>query len=420
MLAKHRTEVDRVELPSCSERNFSRDHGPNGEAMRLNDRSLPEDSRVSSGERDALLRSIIETSPDALITIDEGGQVLSFNPAAEAMFGYQASEMLGKNVNCLMPAPYREAHDGYLERYLKTGERRIIGIGREVLAQKKNGDVFPIDLAVGEVEFSNCRQFAGFIRDATQRHAAEQSVNELRSELLHVSRLSELGEMASALAHELNQPLTAIINYLEACRRLLERADDAGHEQTEGLMKKASDQAHRAGQIIQQLRKFIAKGETEHRLETINPVVREAVDLAMVGSEKRSVKLAFEFADELPDVMIDRVQIQQVVMNLVRNSVDALSEVDDRSLTVRTSGTADDKVQIDVVDTGPGLAKDVADRLFQPFVTTKPGGIGIGLSICKTIVDAHGGKLWTTANPTGGTAFHIGLPASRNDQEGHG
>lgn len=390
------------------------------ETMKSNDGSRPKGDGTTSGERDALLRSIIDTSPDGLITIDEDGRILSFNPAAETMFGYEADDLIGKNINCLMPSPYREAHDGYLERYLRTGERRIIGIGREVLAQRKNGDVFPIDLAVGEVVLADCRHFAGFIRDASSRHAAEQSVNELRSELLHVSRLSELGEMASALAHELNQPLTAIINYLEACRRLLDRADDADGDQTTGLMKKASDQAHRAGQIIQQLRKFIAKGETEHRFEAINPVVREAVDLAMVGSRHQTVALAFEFADGLPDIMIDRVQIQQVVMNLVRNSIDALSEVDRRALTVRTSGETGKAVQIDVIDTGSGLAKDVAERLFQPFVTTKPTGIGIGLSICKSIVDAHGGRLWTTANPKGGTAFHISLPIDRDEPETNG
>ncbi len=374
---------------------------------------------VTPGERDALLRSIIDTSPDGLITIDEDARILSFNPAAEAMFGYRAEDVIGKNIKCLMPSPYQEAHDGYMERYLKTGERRIIGIGREVLAQKKNGDIFPIDLAVGEVTLSDSRQFTGFIRDVSARHAAEQNVNELRSELLHVSRLSELGEMASALAHELNQPLTAIINYLEACRRLLDHGDQMRADDTKGLMKKASDQAHRAGQIIQQLRKFIAKGETEHRPEAINPVVHEAVDLAMVGSGKHSVATSFTFADDLPDVMIDRVQIQQVVMNLVRNSMDALAEVDARALTVRTSSSGDSSVQIDVIDTGPGLPTEVAERLFQPFVTTKPGGIGIGLSICKSIVDAHGGRLWTTANPEGGTAFHISLPVNR-DQEPHG
>jgi two-component system sensor kinase FixL len=384
------------------------------------DQELPASDDSASYERDALLRSIIETSPDGLITIDENGLILSFNPAAETMFGYHAEEVIGANINKLMPSPYREEHDGYLARYLKTGERRIIGIGREVMAERKDGEIFPIELAVGEISLADTRHFAGFIRDASARHAAERNVDELRNELLHVSRLSELGEMASALAHELNQPLTAIINYLEACRRLLERADDSGREQSERLMQKASEQAHRAGQIIQQLRKFVAKGETDHQFETINSVVREAAELATVGSRHQSIDVTFDFCDDLPEVMIDRVQIQQVVMNLVRNSVEALSEVDNRSLTLRTSRTDQTRLQVDVVDTGPGLPKNVAERLFQPFVTTKSGGIGIGLSICKTIVDAHGGRLWTTANPEGGTAFHITLPIDRDETKNHG
>lgn len=378
--------------------------------------SSPTLDDIALTEREALLRAIIETSPNGLITIDERGRILSFNPAAECMFGYQADEVIGENISCLMPAPFRHEHDGYIERFLNTGEKRIIGIGREVIAQRKNGDVFPADLAVGEVRLSDRRRFAGFIRDNSARHAAEQNVHKLRNELLHVSRLSELGEMASALAHELNQPLTAIINYLEACHRLLNRDDNTDHRQTESLMHKASDQARRAAQIIQQLRKFITKGETEHRFEPVNAVIREAAELALVGTGQKSIATEFDLADGLPDILIDRVQIQQVVMNLVRNSVEALVETEKRTLTVRTCRTADAAVQIDVIDTGPGLAEEVAARLFQPFVTTKPGGIGIGLSICKGIVDAHDGQLWTTADPEGGTAFHISLPVDRNRQ----
>lgn len=384
---------------------------------------------TAEDDRDALLRAIIETSPDGLITIDEDGSILSFNPAAETMFGFDAADVIGKNVTCLMPSPYREDHDGYMTRYKDTCERRIIGIGRQVLAQRKNGDVFPIDLAVGEVQLANCRRFAGFIRDASARQAAEQSVDELRNELLHVSRLSELGEMASALAHELNQPLTAIINYLEACRRLLERSEESGQrqpgrpDQVESLMKKTSDQAHRAGRIIQQLRKFIRKGETERIATPINAVVREAAELAMVGGRQQAIRVNFEMDEDLPEIMIDRVQIQQVIMNLVRNSIDAMTadtlfcEVEKRALTVRTGRPEGGAVRIDVVDTGPGLPKEVEERLFQPFVTTKSGGIGIGLSICKTIVDAHGGSLWATANPVGGTIFHMSLPTDPDEAE---
>lgn len=383
------------------------------------DKAWPGKNETPQSDRDALLRSIIETSPDGLVTIDESGLILSFNPAAEAMFGYLEREVVGENINCLMPAPYRDEHDAYLHRYLTTGEKRIIGIGRQVLARKKDGANFPIELAVGEVQLADCRIFAGFIRDASARSAAEQSVHELRNDLLHVSRLSEMGEMASALAHELNQPLTAIINYLEACRRLLERSDDTSEERTKTLMQKASDQAHRAGQIIQQLRKFVVKGETERRLEPVNPMVREATELALVGTRKQDIVIDFDLKDDLPAIMIDRVQIQQVIVNLVRNAVDALTDVDRRELTVCTHSSECSAVQIEVIDTGPGLAEEVAERLFEPFITTKPNGIGIGLSICKTIVDSHRGKLWATANPNGGTIFHISLPADGADRNSH-
>lgn len=383
------------------------------------DKAWPGKNETPQSDRDALLRSIIETSPDGLVTIDESGLILSFNPAAEAMFGYLEREVVGENINCLMPAPYRDEHDAYLHRYLTTGEKRIIGIGRQVLARKKDGANFPIELAVGEVQLADCRIFAGFIRDASARSAAEQSVHELRNDLLHVSRLSEMGEMASALAHELNQPLTAIINYLEACRRLLERSDDTSEERTKTLMQKASDQAHRAGQIIQQLRKFVVKGETERRLEPVNPMVREATELALVGTRKQDIVIDFDLKNGLPAIMIDRVQIQQVIVNLVRNAVDALTDVDRRELTVCTHSSACSAVKIEVIDTGPGLAEEVAERLFEPFITTKPNGIGIGLSICKTIVDSHRGKLWATANPNGGTIFHISLPADGADRNSH-
>ena len=389
---------------------------------------MPEDSKSLDGsasegdlrvldDRHALLHAIIETSPDGLITIDESGHILSFNPAAEAMFGYAANEVIGRNIKCLMGSPHREAHDGYLRRYMTTGEKRIIGIGRQVFARKKNGEMFPIDLAVGEVQQASRRIFAGFIRDDSARLAAEQNANQLRGELLHVSRLSEMGEMASALAHELNQPLTAIINYLEACRRLSERSGEASEDQTASLMQKAADQAHRAGRIIQQLRKFVAKGETERILEPINAVVQEAAQLALVGTHQHDIEPAFDLADGLPELLIDRVQIQQVIMNLVRNAVEAMAAMEKRELTVRSGAVAPSSVQIDIIDTGPGLPDAVAERLFQPFVTTKPGGLGIGLSICRTIIDAHGGEISAHANPDGGTIFRLKLRADQDDHD---
>jgi two-component system sensor kinase FixL len=370
--------------------------------------------------REALLQAIVETSPDGLVTIDERGVIQSFNPAAERMFGYDADEVIGSNVACLMPSPYREEHDRYIGRYLRTGEKRIIGIGREVQGQRRDGTTFPLELAVGEVEAVEGRIFAGFVRDVSARRLAEERLRELQAELVHVSRLSAMGEMASALAHELNQPLTAIINYAQATRRLLGGAGDERDAALMGLLDKTAQQASRAGQIIHRLRQFIAKGETERVLADVNAVVEEASVLASIGTAGKAIAVRRDFASNLPPVLMDKIQIHQVITNLIRNSVDALAEVDRREIVISTRPAGADGVEIRVADTGPGLAPEVAVRLFQPFVTTKPAGIGIGLSICRSIVDAHGGKLWASANPGDGATFHVVLPVGGGDGERSG
>jgi two-component system sensor kinase FixL len=364
-------------------------------------------------EREALLQAILETSPDGLITIDEHGIIQSFNPAAERMFGYGAVEVMGRNVSCLMPSPYRENHDGYLARYLGTGEKRIIGIGREVLGQRKNGTIFPMELAVGEVRAQGRRFFAGFVRDVSARQRAEQRVQELQSELIHVARLSAMGEMATALAHELNQPLTAVINYAQTARALLERRPGEAAGDLFGLLEKTAQQASRAGQIIRRLRQFVAKGETDRTLEDINAVVEEASTLALIGAGGKGIAARRVLAVDLSPVLLDKIQIHQVIINLIRNSIDALDGVARREIVISTGQVGQEAVEIAIADTGVGLAPEIADRLFQPFVTTKPSGLGIGLSICRSIVDAHGGRLWASDNPGGGTVFHVSLPAAR-------
>lgn len=360
----------------------------------------------------ALLRAIIETSPDGLITIDEHGIIQSFNPAAERMFGFDAAEVIGRNVSCLMPPPYRDEHDAYLARYLRTGEKRIIGIGREVLGQRKDGTIFPLELAVGDVRDASGRLFAGFVRDVSARQRAEERLREMQSELVHVSRLSAMGEMASAIAHELNQPLTAIMNYAQATRRLADAADADRQGTLARLLDKTSEQARRAGQIIHRLRQFVVKGETERTTEQINDLVEEASALALIGTGGRGIAVRRALASGLPPVFIDKVQIHQVITNLLRNSVDALAEVDRREIVIATRRANRHAVEIAITDTGPGIAPEVAARLFQPFVTSKPGGMGIGLSICRTIVDAHGGRLWATERRGGGTTFHVTLPTA--------
>jgi two-component system sensor kinase FixL len=366
-------------------------------------------------EREARLRSILETAPDAIIVIDERGIMESYSPAAERLFGYPADEALGQNVSILMPSPYRERHDSYIRHYLETGERRIIGIGRVVVGRRKDGSTFPMELAVGEAMVNGRRVFTSFIRDLTERQLAESRMQELQSELLHVSRLSDVGQMASALAHELNQPLAAIVNYVQAMRRLLHASNPRLPLRIVETMDKTVAQAARAGEIIQHLRGFIRKGESERHREDLNKVVEEATALGLVGAKESGISVRVDLSPTAMPVFIDKVQIQQVVFNLIRNSVEALPESDLRELSVSTTRGEDGLAQVAVGDSGPGLAQKVIDQLFQPFVTTKEKGMGLGLSICRSIIEAHGGRLWATPNPLKGVTFRFTLPMA-----GHG
>lgn len=363
----------------------------------------------------ARLRSILETVPDAIITIDERGMIQSFSPAAERVFGYAPDEVLGRNVSMLMPSPYHERHDGYLARYLGTGERRIIGIGRIVSGKRKDGSTFPMELAVGEAVIAGKRLFTGFIRDITERQQTQKRLQDLQAEFLHVSRLSAMGQMGSALAHELNQPLTAIVNYLQAARRVLERERGALPERAGDALDKAAAQATRAGEIIRQLRQFVEKGQIGYRLEDVNQVVEEASALALVGAKEQDVRVMLELAPDLPAVPLDKIRIQQVVLNLVRNAIEAMAESPERRLTIRTRQLSE--VEVSVCDTGGGLPPAVRDQLFQPFVSTKPKGMGVGLSICRSIVEAHGGRIRAEAGPGGGTTFTFTLPLRRTGGE---
>ena len=252
------------------------------------------------------LRSILDTVPDAIIVIDAHGLIQSFSPAAERLFGYPSSEVVDRNVNVLMPAPYREEHDGYIKRYLHTGERRIIGIGRIVTGRRQDGETFPMELQVGEFAFMGARYFTGFVRDLTERQEAERRIQDLQAELLHASRLSVMGQMASTMAHELNQPLTAVMNYLEAGRQLL--SSGAGSPERVGaMMEKAIGQAQRAGDVIRRLRGFVSKGETERRIQSLNQLVEEALALALVGTRQRGVRTSLEL-DQVPPVLVDQIQ----------------------------------------------------------------------------------------------------------------
>jgi two-component system, LuxR family, sensor kinase FixL len=369
--------------------------------------------------REAHVQSILDSIPEAMIVIDEQGIMQSFSSAAQRLFGYTPDEVVGLNVKILMPSPYRESHDGYIARYLRTGERRIIGIGRVVVGERKDGSTFPMELAVGEMRVGDARFFTGFIRDLTERQETEARVQELQAELVHMSRLTAMGEMASALAHELNQPLSAIANYMKGSRRLLADSQDENAAVVRDAMDKAAEQALRAGDIIRRLRDFVARGESERRVEDVKKLVEEASALALVGAKDRGVRVRFQFDPKVEFVLADKVQIQQVLLNLMRNALEAMEETERRELVVATAPAHDDLVAISVADTGSGISPEITGQLFQPFITTKRHGMGVGLSISRTIVEAHGGSITPQPNPGGGTVFTLTLPAVSKEEVGH-
>ena len=372
----------------------------------------------SSGEsaagESAMLRSILETVPDAMVVIDLHGTILQFSKAAERLFGWRADEVHGQNVRMLMPSPYRDQHDDYLKRYMATGERRIIGIGRVVVGQRRNGSTFPMELSVGEASSADRKLFTGFVRDLTERQQARARMQELQDELLHVARLRSMGQMAAALAHELNQPLTATGNYVSAALRLLDGpAPDIEHLRR--ALRLASDQTQRSGDIIRRLRSYVARGDTTRRPEQLGVIVEESVALALVGLGDRGVTVKFALGSDLPPVIADRVQVQQVLLNLNRNAVEAMEHTEVRELSL---GMAlwDCMVAVSVADTGSGIPPAIEAQLFQPFVTTKADGMGIGLAVCRAIVEAHGGRLWCEPNPGGGTVFRFTLLTAASDE----
>jgi len=374
-------------------------------------------TRMASASREAHLKSILDTVPDAMIVIDTKGYIQSFSAAAERLFGYRADDVHGKNVSMLMPTPYREAHDGYMERYMRTGERRIIGIGRVVVGERKNGSTFPMELAVGEMISGKERFFTGFVRDLTERQETDARLQELQAELVHISRLSAMGEMASTLAHELNQPLTAIANYMKGSSRIVGELQFDRAELLKSALDKSAEQAIRAGQIIRRLRDFVARGESERNIDSLSKIIEEASALALVGAKESEIHVRMRMDHEGDLVLMDRIQIQQVILNLIRNAIDAMRGSTIKELTISKQRAEDGMVVVSVTDTGPGIAPEIRDQLFQPFVTTKSEGMGVGLSISRTIIDAHGGRLWVDDNPSGGAIFRFSLPIAENGNE---
>lgn len=367
-------------------------------------------------QANSILKSILKTIPDAMVVIDEAGLVSSFSATAEKMFGYTQEEMIGQNVKVLMPAPYREAHDGYMQRYLQTGEQRIIGIGRTVVGARKDGTTFPIQLEVGEAKIGEKRYFTGFIVDLTEKKRTEAELQSLQADLAHASRLSAVGTLASSLAHEINQPLTAIANYLSAARDMMDGDLSANREFFREALQESVAESLRAGTIVRRLREFVSRGEINRRVLSIAQVVEDATVLGMIGAQEKGVEFSIDISPDTNHVFVDRVQIQQVMVNLMRNGIEAMTDSARKELHIAVTSIDDELIEIAVSDTGSGIDLELGDRIFDPFASTKGDGMGLGLSICRTIIESHGGTIRAEPNPGGGTIFRITLEKASQEQ----
>ncbi len=500
---------------------------------------MPTDGSVPGRDAEAYLNALLEAAVDAIIVIDHQGCIKTFNAAAERLFGYSAAEALNRNVRLLMPEPYQSQHDRYLQNYLHTGQRRIIGSGREVTGLRKDGSIFPMDLAVGEINLPDAPRFVGIVRDLsarakaaeelhrqredyrmildavpaliwyldhqgrvrrtnaavsrflgltreelrnksffdlfkaaqaplleashraildsatprlgelvdlptpqgsrwvqmdripqlddaghtvglitvaqdiTERLHAEKEASQHRERLAHITRLHSLGEMAAGIAHEINQPLTAVANYSQAARHRLQ-SGTADTVKIQILLAKIDAQAQRAGKIIRRIRNLSRRGDNHYQTIDINTLIRDGVELARADTRSLDCQLELELAENLPPITVDQIQIQQVIINLLRNALDAMETVPaaDRRICLKTQRHASGEVMVSVSDWGIGLPNAGTEQLFDPFFTTKHSGLGVGLSISRSIITSHGGQLWFSVNPQCGAVFHFTLPAN--------
>lgn len=370
------------------------------------------------------LRAFFLIVPVAMVMADGFGTIRAASQRTGQLFGYDEDELIGQNVRMLMGSPHREAHDGYLAHYHETGERRIIGNPRVENAQHKDGHAIAVEITIGETELAGEKLFLGVLRPLEAQESNRQQIQTMLSELSHMSRISAMGALGTAIAHELNQPLSIIANFTEGAREILCKRKDADElQEVIDVLEKCGQQAVRAGHLLQRLREFVKSGSPLNSRATAEDVVDASISLALINGYRRTVTIDRRVEPDLPVLAIDPLQGEQVLFNLIRNAFEAMEQVSERAhrLIISVRRKTGDYVEFAVEDAGPGIDPEIGNTLFTSFVTTKAGGMGLGLPICRQIVEAYGGRLENEpACELEGARFVFTLPAARGEQDGGG
>ena len=384
-----------------------------GTSTDIDDRKRAEEELKRS---EARYRVVVETASDAVISIDEGGRIILANPATKRIFGHNPEDLIGRPLTVLMPQAMRALHETGYQRYLETGTRRLNWQGTEMSALRANGKEFPAEISFGEMTADGGKIFTGFIRDLSEKKRSEEALNKARTELAHVSRVTSLSAFTASIAHEINQPLSGIVTNASTCLRMLD-AEPPNVSGARETARRALRDSHRLSDVITRLRALFTRKEVKTEPVDINELAREVIALYLAELERNHVSLRLEFAEGLPSVMGDRIQLQQVILNLVRNASDAMSAVKDRprELVVSTE-PAGKEVCFKVRDAGIGIDPTASERLFESFYTTKEDGMGMGLSVSRSIIEAHEGRLWAMANDGPGATFAFSVPCTWTPQ----
>jgi len=372
-----------------------------------NEKAQGEDTLRDSQHRAHLFSAILNRVPDAVIHMDPGGVIKTVNEAAESLFGTPAAELLGRPVESLMPEPHATCHADYVNRFERTRIQHLDRFLRRLEARHASGTLVPVEIAVAEIDADGERGYVGVIRDVSTKVEEEARVDALRLAAEDAARLGALGEMAASIAHELNQPLTALGNYIDLAIARLNSG--APKDEVLDALERARDMTAIGGDMILKVRQLTERGQLERRRVSINALLSDALSFFNGALKRSGVSLALDLSPEDPIAEIDVVQIQQVVINLIRNAVQAVDTADRRTVTLSTR-RLDHEVEFCVEDTGPGIPADQRDRVFDSFNTNKPGGAGLGLTVARRVVDAHGGRIWAEGAPGGGARLCVRLP----------